>query len=538
LRRIIAHYGIISLNFTENTVPMRKYLYFTVFISGLVSLAIEMSASRLLGNVFGTSNLVWAAIIGLILIYLAAGYFIGGAWADRSPHFRTLFLILLGAALATAIVPVISRPVLRIAADAFDQLQMGILFGSFTAVIILLIVPMTLLGIVSPFAIRLAIQQTENAGRISGRLYAVSTLGSFFGTFLPVLLLIPTIGTYRTFLVLAALLALIAIIGLILTSGKLVIPALLIPLVLLPVLAIWGLPGRDKNTQGIIYETESTYNYIQVLESNGYRYLRLNEGQGVHSMYHPSVLYYGGPWEMVLAAPLFSKTTFQVNNIHSMAIIGLAAGTTARQATSVYPNIAIDGIEIDPKIVEVGKKYFGMDLPNLNILVQDGRWALDQSEKTYQIISVDAYRPPYIPAQLTTQEFFHSVYNHLTDDGVMIINVGRAPEDRRLINALSSTILSIFPSLYVVDLPGTFNSLIYATRQPTTNENLYQNFAALQNSGNAPDLLVTVGSVAIASLQPSPEKAQVFTDDKAPVEWITNNMVLRFLLSPEMESLQ
>ncbi len=517
---------------------MRKYLYFTVFISGFVSLAIEMSASRLLGNVFGTSNLVWAAIIGLILIYLAVGYFIGGAWADRSPHFQTLFLILLGASLATAIVPVISRPVLRIAADAFDQLQMGILFGSFTAVIILLIIPMTLLGIVSPFAIRLAIQQTENAGRISGRLYAISTLGSFFGTFLPVLLLIPTIGTYRTFLVLAALLALVAIIGLIFLRGKRVIPILLIPLVLLPVLAIWGLPGRYKNSEGIIYETESAYNYIQVLESNGYRYLRLNEGQGVHSMYHPSVLYYGGPWEMVLAAPLFCKTTFHINNIQSMAIIGLAAGTTARQATSVYPNIVIDGIEIDPKIVEVGKEYFGMDLPNLNILIQDGRWALDQSEKTYQIISVDAYRPPYIPAQLTTREFFQIVYNHLTDDGVMIINVGRAPDDRRLINALSSTILSVFPSLYIVDLPGTFNSLIYATRQPTTNENLYQNFSALQNSDNAPELLVTVGSVAIASLQSSPEKAQVFTDDKAPVEWITNNMVLRFLLSAEMESLQ
>jgi spermidine synthase len=517
---------------------MRKYLYLTVFISGLVSLAIEMSASRLLGNVFGTSNLVWAAIIGLILIYLAVGYFIGGAWADKSPHYRTLFLILLGASIATAIVPVISRPVLRLAANAFDQLQMGILFGSFAAVIILLIIPMTLLGIVSPFAIRLAIQQTENAGRISGRLYAISTFGSFFGTFLPVLLLIPTIGTYRTFLVLATLLALIAIIGLILTSGKRAIPALLIPLIIFPSLVAWGLPGRDKNSQGIIYETESAYNYIQVLESDDYRYLRLNEGQGVHSMYHPKVLYYGGPWEMVLAAPLFSNTAFQVDNIHSMAIVGLAAGTTARQAASIYPNISIDGIEIDPKIVEVGKKYFGMDIPNLNIIVQDGRWALEQSKNTYQIISVDAYRPPYIPAHLTTQEFFQSVFTHLTDDGVMIINVGRAPGDRRLINALSSTILSVFPSLYVVDLPGTFNSLIYATRQPTTSENLYQNFASLQNSENPPELLVTVGSVAVASLQPQPDNAQVFTDDKAPVEWITNNMVVRFLLSPEMESLQ
>ena len=192
---------------------MRKYLYLTVFISGLCSLAIEMAASRLLGNVFGTSNLVWAAIIGLILIYLAVGYFLGGAWADRSPHYRTMFIILLAASLSTALVPVVSRPVLRLAANAFDQLQMGILFGSFTAVVILLAIPMTLIGTASPFAIRLAIQDTQNSGRLAGRMYAISTFGSFFGTFLPVLLFIPLLGTYRTFLLLAAVLGLVSVIG-------------------------------------------------------------------------------------------------------------------------------------------------------------------------------------------------------------------------------------------------------------------------------------------------------------------------------------
>ena len=517
---------------------MRKYLFLTVFFSGLCSLAIEMAASRLLGNVFGTSNLVWAAIIGLILIYLAVGYFLGGTWADRSPRFQTLFWILLGASLATALVPVISRPVLRLAANAFDQLQIGILLGSFTAVIILLAIPMTLIGTASPFAIRLAIQETENSGKVAGRIYAISTLGSFFGTFLPVLILIPTLGTYRTFLLLAGVLAVVAIIGLIKTEGKKAAFLLAIPLLLYPALALWALPGSDKNTTGIIFETESGYNYIQVLESNDYRYLRLNEGQGVHSMYNPNILYYGGPWEMVLAAPFFSNTPFDVNQVKSMAIVGLAAGTTARQASLVYPNIQIDGIEIDPKIVEVGKEYFGMDLPNLNIIIQDGRWALEQSDKTYQVISVDAYRPPYIPAQMTTVEFFQTVYDHLEEDGVMVINVGRAPDDRRLINALSSTILAVFPSIYAVDLPGTFNTLLYATRESTTVQNLYNNFARVSLAAEKQDLLLTAGSVAVANLQPAPEPGQVFTDDKAPVEWITNNMVLYFLSTSSLEGLE
>ncbi len=198
---------------------MRKYLILAVFFSGLTSLALEMAASRLLERTFGTSNLVWACIIGLIMIYLAAGYFLGGAWADRSPNFRTFFQIQIWAAIAIALVPLISRPVLQAAADAFDKLEIGLLLGAFTAVLVLLIVPVILLGTVSPFAIRLAIQETQGAGRTSGRLYAISTLGSFIGTFLPVLFLIPTIGTYRTFLVLSAILLLISLLGLWRTAG-------------------------------------------------------------------------------------------------------------------------------------------------------------------------------------------------------------------------------------------------------------------------------------------------------------------------------
>ena len=111
-----------------------------------------------LGSVFGSSNLVWAAIIGLILLYLTLGYFIGGKWADRSPHETTFYSILAWAGLTIGLVPLIARPVLRLSANAFDALQMGILFGSFIAVVVLFIIPVTLLGTASPFAIRLAIQ--------------------------------------------------------------------------------------------------------------------------------------------------------------------------------------------------------------------------------------------------------------------------------------------------------------------------------------------------------------------------------------------
>ena len=517
---------------------MKKYLLFTVFISGLTSLAVELAASRLLGNYFGSSNMVWASIIGLILIYLTAGYFIGGIWADRSPKFGTLYRILAWAGFAVTLVPAISRPVLRWAANAFDNLQLGVMLGSFTAVMILFIIPMILIGMASPFAIRLAIQDNQEAGRISGRIYAISTLGSFIGTFIPVMLLIPTVGTYRTFLIHGAVLMVVALIGLKIAEGW----RSLLPLAWMPVVVIglffFATSGTDKTSVGMIYETESAYNYIQVLEQDGYHLLRLNDGQGVHSIYNPTVFNYSGPWEQVLVAPFFNRAPVKVTDVKSMAIVGLAAGTTARQATLIYPNISIDGFEIDPKIVDVGNTFFGMNLAALHVFVQDGRWGLQHSGKKYQVISVDAYRPPYIPWHLTTREFFQTVHDHLTDDGVMVINIGRAPNDRRLINSLASTIRMDFASIQIMDIPGTFNSILFASIQPVSVDNLAANYDALLASPETHPLLLETMQVTLSSLQPDPPPAQVFTDDLAPIEGITNDMIVKFMLAGELELLK
>ena len=197
----------------------RRYLYFAAFICGMTSLAIELSAARLLGNVFGTSNIVWASIIGLILIYLTIGYYLGGKIADRKPEASLLYILIAWSALTTGLIPVISQPVLRAAANAFDQLHLGILFGSFTAVLVLFIVPVTLLGIVSPFVVRLLIRDQSSAGEISGKVYAISTLGSFLGTFLPVLIFIPLIGTTRTFFLFSTILLFVALIGIYQITG-------------------------------------------------------------------------------------------------------------------------------------------------------------------------------------------------------------------------------------------------------------------------------------------------------------------------------
>lgn len=513
----------------------KTYLYVTVFFSGMTALAVEFLASRLLGNVFGTSNIVWASIIGLILIYLSMGYFFGGKLADRSPFAKTLFTILAWAGLSIGLIPLVSRPILNLSANAFDFLQIPILFGSFTVVLILFSIPVTLLGMASPFAIKLLLKDkdTTKVGGTSGKISALSTIGSFLGTFITVLLLIPLIGTYRSFIIFSLVMLLIALIGLIIYEGwKAFLTYIWMPIIIVLFL-IFGIRGTDKSSQGLIYETESSYNYIQVLESDGYKFLRLNEGQGMHSIYHPDIINYGGPWSQVLVAPFFNEAPHFQNEVKRIAILGLAAGTTARQASFVYPNTIIDGYEIDPKIIEVGEQYFAMDLPMLNTYTEDARWGIAHSQYEYDIISVDAYRPPYIPPHLTTVEFFETINSHLSEDGVMVINVGRSPINRDLVNDLSTTIGKIFPKIFIVDIPDSFNSMIFATKAQSTSWEEFIINRAVMEKLELPGLLTSAMDISIAGKALEDVSGKVFTDDLAPIEWITNKIVLDFVFSPQ-----
>ncbi len=508
----------------------QRYLDFTIFTSGLATMAVEFGASRLLGNVFGTSNIVWAVIIGLVLVYLTLGNWLGGKIADRYPNWRTFFVILALAGLWVGFVPIISRPILKVSANAFDAMQIPVLAGSFLAVLLLFFIPVTLLGMVTPLVLKLLIQDTERTGRISGKISAVSTLGSFVGTFLTVLVLIPLVGTYRTFIVVSLVLIGIALPGLLILKEKRLFMVFTGFFFVVLIGGLVFIHGYDKNTQGLVYEKESAYNYIQVVEIGEFRFLRLNEGQGMHSIYHPNQFYYEGPWSQVLAAPLFNPLENEGTDVDSIAILGLAAGTTARQAEAVYPQAHVDGYEIDPEIIRIGKEWFGMDLPNLTSYAQDARWGISHTDKHYDIISVDAYRPPYIPAHLVTREFFLTVYEKLNTDGVMAINVGRGPQDRRLVDAMSSTIASVFPKVFCVDLPDTYNTMVFAARSETASwEHLIQNRKNLkiELSRSLLDMAVDVtynGAVDCVTT------GQIFSDDKAPIEHLTNRLVLEFVL--------
>ncbi len=515
---------------------MRHYISFTVFFAGMTTLAAEFGASRLLQMRFGSVNLVWAIIIGLILIYFAAGYFLGGRQADKSPHPESMFTFLAWGGATLGLIPIVAQPIMLAAASAMDTLNLGVIAASFLVTLLLFSLPVTLLAMTSPFAIRITLKDTEQAGNVSGDLYALSTVGSVLGVFLPTLLLFPLIGTSRTILLFGLLILLVALGGLGMERrwSKVVLFGLW-------ALALAGFlffgDFHVKDSPGQVFESESQYNYIEVQQSNGFTLLRLNDGQGVHSIYHPDQLYYNGPWEQFLVGPFFNPD-YAPEQVERYAIIGLAAGTSARQASEVFDSVMIDGFEIDGEIVAVGREYFGMTMPNLNVYVEDGRWGLEHSPQKYNLIAVDAYRPPYIPPHMTTQEFFQIAYDHLTEDGVLAINVGRAPGDRSLIDGLATTIATVFPSIHIMDIPNTLNSIVYASKQPTSAEDLLRNYNTLSARNNVHPLMLTAMSSTIVNLQPGYETTQVFTDDKAPIEWLTNNLIVNFLLHGDMEGLQ
>src|SRR5436190_2900344 len=493
------------------------------FTGGLASLGIEFAAARLLAPFFGQSLFIWGTLIGLILIYLTIGYYAGGRLADRRPDARLLFQLAGAAALLTAAIPILSRPILSLAQSGFAQVSVGLVLGSLISVIVLFAAPVILLGMVSPFVIRLRIRELETAGNAAGAVYALSTLGSILGTFLPVFWLIPTYGTRPTIFVLAFLLGAISTAGLYEPGRRrlyLLLPVVIVALGLLSGGAIRGAAYGVR-----VYETESAYNYIQVIRTGTETQLLLDEGSAVHSIYDPTSLYTHGYWDDALLAPYFGSGRAPSR----VALVGLAGGTVARQFTAIDGPMPIDGVEIDPKIVDVGRRYFDMTEPNLHVTVADGRYWMATQAGQYDVILVDAYRQPYIPFYLTTREFFETAKAHLNPGGVLAINVGRTPTDNRLVDALSGTLNAVFPNVFVLDSNRRFtNSVIYATSSPASVDQ----FAARASAETNPKLQpIAAEALQTGGVRQVRANGIVFTDDLAPVERLIDDIILSYIRS-------
>jgi MFS family permease len=531
-----------------------RFLLLVVFLAGIGTLGVEMVASRLLAPYFGTSQPIWAVVIGLTLIYLSIGYRLGGALADRQPDEKLLYQIIVAGGFLTGFIPLLADPILRFSQGTIARLAVGSFLGALFGVLILFAAPVILLAMVSPFALRVQLKRMEAgiavAGSIAGSLSAISTVGSIVGTFLTALYLIPTIGTANTTYLMAAFLILVGLVGL--RDWRYLLALLIIGAIALYTTTSRGnIKSADCSGCALVAETESVYNYIQIATSENRFYgpqvnLILNEGQAIHSIYHPrfeqsgnplDLLTGGGPWDYFAVTPYFYPDR-DPSSVSSMAMLGSATGTVPKQFLAIYgPQSRIDSVEIDPQIIAYGRQYFNMrdasyapEHPNYHVHAEDARYWLATSDDQYDIIGMDAYHQPYIPFHLTTVEFFQQVKSRLAPDGVAVVNAGKAPNgDDRLGQAMASTMRAVFPQVFIIDTAGFGNQILVGVNRPVGDgaANFAANFARIQ----APVLKTVMNwslnaaPEPVREFDPTTARYTPFTDDKAPVEQLVDSLI-------------
>ncbi len=491
-----------------------RYLYVLVFMVGISTLGAEITAARLLAPFFGSSTIVWANTIGVVLVALSVGYWYGGKLGDRHPDVRRLCLTVMVGAGLVALIPFVAQPFFEVSIAALDEIEAGAFVGSLFAVLFLIAIPVAILGTASPWAIRLTVEDIAHAGQVAGRLYAVSTVGSLLGTMLAALVLIPLAGTQRTFLIFALGLALVAAIPL--GWRFFAAPVLLAAALAIPV-------GTVKATDDgvILYEKDSEHQYIRVIEElDGDRVLELNEGQAVHSLFRADSVLTGDVWDGYLVLPMAGLTAPPGR----VAILGNAAGTTARAYGEYLPGTAIDGVEIDPELEAVGNRFFDMAAnENLTVHSEDARPWLRRAEGGYDAIFVDAYRQPYIPFYLATTEFFQLVRDRLNPGGVVVVNAGHPEGNDDLEKVLGRTMADVFPVVMRDPIEPT-NTLLVASEAPLSAKKLRQGVA----DAGLPVEVQNLAAAAAARLGPRLDGGAVYTDDRAPVEWLIDRSILGY----------
>jgi spermidine synthase len=486
-----------------------------VFVVGAASLGTEIAAARLLAPYFGSSTIVWANTIAVVLVALSVGYWWGGRMADRAPRYERLSLLIVIGGTALALVPFVARPYLGATIGTLDTLSFGAFLGSLIGVLVLVAGPVMLLGAVSPFAIRLSVARVEEAGATAGRLYAISTAGSLVGTFLAALLLIPSVGTHRTFLLFALAVAVVGALGL--------RPRWL--LVSLGVAALMALPpGRIKANPSdgrVIYETETPYQYARVVQDrDGIRRLEIDDSFAIHSLYKPGTYLTGDYWDEFLVLPIAVSGRPPA----SVAILGNAAGSTARSYGHFFPRTRIDGVDIDRGITEIGRRYFDLHGPRLRLITADARPFLRTSGR-YDAIFLDAYREPEIPWYLTTRDFFALCRRHLAPGGTLVANVSHGAGADELERVLTRTMRSVFPAV-VRDRLDDATSLLVASTSPASPAALRRYLPRL-----SPELR-GIGRDAASRLTRPLGGGAVYTDDRAPIEWLVDRDIIQSNLSP------
>ncbi|MGH3080151.1 MAG: fused MFS/spermidine synthase [Gaiellaceae bacterium] len=443
-----------------------------VFVSGAVVLGMEIAASRVLAPYFGNSLFVWGALIGVVLAGLALGYWAGGWLADRLPTPRLLAGVMGLGALFVLAIPVLDEPIL----EAIVRWDPGPRLNPLLAAIALFGLPSIVLAGVAPTAVRLRASSLTTLGQTAGRLFAISTAGSIAGTFATAFWLIPEFGTDQLLgLAAAALFGAAALVAL--SERLLVLTAIAAAGAGLASYAAvelapetggtlsaaqatnWSplyrragyVRGQDPDPAAgagltLRYAKDTRYHRLSITDSNTTRYLRFDNS-------YQSGMVLGSPFATAFEyTELFHLLKAYNPGARDVLFIGLGGGSSPKRLWRDFPDLRLQGVELDPVVVDVAYRFF--ELPRdsrLRVAVDDGRRYLDRTERRWDAILIDAFYADAIPFHLFTSEFLELAKSRLSPGGVILTNTigSLAGDQSRLFRSVYRTYRSVFPTVLV-----------------------------------------------------------------------------------------
>ncbi len=460
-------------------------------VAGGVLMSLEMAAVRLFAPYFGYSIYVWGTTICVVMAAMVAGYAIGGRLADTARAEAHLFI----AILSSAAWQLLALWTMHLLLPRLGETSEVI--GVTLAALILFAPSMVALAATGPILVRLC-AQVGTIGRAAGLIYALSTAGSMAGIVATIFWLLPGLGTHATLQVLCGTSFLIGReIGLAVAAG------------LVPVLMAPGLGWSE----GSVWTAESSYNLVRVVQRGGRRLLQLNHPSSIHTVRDGSGVWTGFYYDAFALGPLLVPA-------RRALVLGMGAGGSIRSMRLTNPEIAIDAVEIDPRVVEAAARWFDVDPASdgrLRVHVMDARRFLSRDRGTYDLVQLDVYQGgPYIPFHLVTEECFRLARARMSDDALLMMNVFDRGPDKALLRSLEATLRRVFPSVMVGHTDAGNFMLFAFTRVPSV-ERLRYRPAVLQANTGVRDM--EVREVARA------DGAPVFTDDRAPIEDMTRRML-------------
>jgi spermidine synthase len=479
----------------------------TATLTGAIVMAMELTAFRLYAPYFGNSIYVWGSMISVVMLALAVGYSLGGWIADRKPTDTVLYLIVLGSGVYQLVIVFLMRAVL------LKLFHAGDFAGPALATVIIFAPPMTALAMTSPFVIRL-LATAEHVGITVGGVFALSTAGSIAGVLGTSFYLVPRFGTRVTMEILCGASILIGTAGLMMgrkAAILLALPAAILFLVPVP-----------KPPPTMLWSGESAYNRILVLESNGLRWLVLNDSRFAQTYEKVGSANSGRYLDEFALGPVILPAK-------NLLVLGMGAGGSIQASRAVAPEIEIDAVEIDPEVVRVAGEFFGLPKNDskLHVHIADARPWLAEHAVQSDLVNIDLFQGgPYVPFYLTTVEFFQMVRSRMTDDGVLMVNVYDESPNHELLEAMGATMKQVFPTLEKLSRTDG-NHIVFAFAK---KRELAETVARLRQGADSPgpawvQEVEKRAAGEMVEFEP-PANAVIFTDDRAPIEEMTRRMLV------------